>query len=120
MYYVVSKSWIRIMTVLVIISIAGIFLLSWSLYDSKTEIRAALEFNEKMRQRNAATDEMLLNRAIIQQWVYLQICERVKANGGVCLNNPSWWADPRKYPALSQDSSGSGLFPSAAFDEINK
>lgn len=68
---------------------------------------------EKQKQRNAAMDEMLLNRAESQKFSYKWACEVAKQKGELCLDSPVWWADPNKYPLLKNDPTGTGLFPRA-------
>lgn len=74
-------------------------------------IRDVTDFNSKLTQRNQAMDEMLYHRAEIQQWMYERICEHQKAENKPCYTNPQWWADPKKYPLIANDPSGTGLFP---------
>lgn len=113
MYKLVPPNWLHVITALVLAQLVGIGVLGLIAYSNRIRISHLNDKNEIQRQRNLATDEMLLRRAQVQQWTYEQVCKQIEADGGKCLTDPKWWADRNKYPALASDpdAQGSGLFP---------
>jgi hypothetical protein len=108
---VVSSFWMSSVTILVgILIILVLFLLAVVITNRITLEELATQ-SEVQRQRNLALDEMLLKRATVQRWTFLQACAYAQSKGQVCPENPQWWADPLRYPALINNESGTGLFP---------
>ncbi len=112
-FEVVSQRWVWVITGLISVQLFGLAILLVLVITNRGRISEIDTRNEIQRQRNLAMDEMLVNRARVQRWTYERICEMEKAHGRSCLDNPQWWADRNKYPALANDpdAQGSGLFP---------
>lgn len=112
-YKLVPANWVKMMTVLVFIELFGLAILLLVAITNRATITTLTNTNEIQRQRNLATDEMLLRRAEVQKWTYEQVCKLVIERGEKCYPDPRWWADRNKYPALvnDPDAQGSGLFP---------
>lgn len=113
-YRVVSSNWLKGTVVIIIINFVALISVTALLLDNVHSVNTALNFNERISQRNKAMDEMLFNRAELQQWTYFNVCEYVaKPKQLPCLQNPQWWATPdkEKYSLIIDDPSGSGLFP---------
>lgn len=112
--YVIS-SWLMYMIVgLIFLGLIGIAVSGWVIWNMSVQMENFAEFNEVTIERRKAFDEMLTKRARVQKWTYDKTCEYVKSQGRDCLDNPEFWADPKKYPKLTEDitkQAGSGLLP---------
>jgi hypothetical protein len=108
---VVSSFWMNSVTVLVGVLVVLVLFLLAIVITNRLTLEELTQQSEVQRQRNLAMDEMLLKRATVQRWSFLQACEYARSKGQTCPENPQWWADPMKYPALIDNESGTGLFP---------
>jgi hypothetical protein len=115
-YKVVSSNWLKSTVCVVILNFLCLITITYLLLDNVQYVAQSMQFNDKIKQRNKAMDEMLLKRAENQQWTYNMVCEFVaKPHNQDCLPKPEWWATPdgEKYNLIMNDASGTGLFPAA-------
>ena len=111
-YTVVPDWWRGLITVLMVIGTIVIVAILALLIDARQKLEDFQRFNNLTMYRRAALDEMLTQRAKVQKWTYEQACNFAKSRQEPCLDNPQWWADPKKYPMLiGKDGPGAGLFP---------
>jgi hypothetical protein len=110
-YVIISKKWKHMVTALLYCNLVFLFALMIAVYKNIVRLDDGEKSTAIMRERNRAMDEMLVNRAKSQEWVFKETCDRAKKEGRMCFENPQWWADPAKYPHLVNDPDGTGLFP---------
>lgn len=114
-YKVVSSAWLKGTVIMILVNLLALIFITALLLDNMQSVNDAMTFSDKIKQRNKAMDEMLANRAAIQQWMFNVVCDDVAKPKGIdCFHNPQWWAVPdnSKYNLIINDPSGSGLFPS--------
>jgi hypothetical protein len=104
-YAMVSRTWRTT------INFVGTFCLLMIAAGNYNNVQALRKAEKVQSERNRAMDEMLLQRARNQQFSYNMACRYAKENNLLCLEDPQWWADPKNYPSISNDPSGTGLFP---------
>lgn len=110
--YIVSAGTMYTIVGLIFVGLIGIICIMWVVWNMSVQIDDFNKFNDIVIERRKAFDEMLTKRARVQQWTYKQVCDNVKSQGRECLDNPEWWADPKRYPLLTgADGAGSGLLP---------
>jgi len=111
-YRVVKSSWLKVVTGIAIIEFILIFAIIAGLIDNIRAVEDTLKYSTKMSQRNAAITELLMNRTVIQQQMFLTLCEMDTLRAEPCvIRDNNWWADPEKYPLIADDPESVSLFP---------
>jgi len=109
-FTVVKGWWANIITIFTILNFIVLMLIVAVVIDNRRAVDDTTALNDKMKQRLQASEELSRNRAEIEAYVYDRACKDAQAHGDKCLDNPQFWADPFKYPALFNDPMGAGLF----------
>lgn len=110
-YRVVKTSWLKAVMAIAVIEFILIFAIIAGLIDNIRAVEDTLKYSTKMSQRNAAITELLMNRTVIQQQMFLTLCEMDNLRAEPCLIRDNWWADPAKYPLIADDPESISLFP---------
>lgn len=110
-YRIVESRWLKALTIASVINFTILMLIIAGLIDNIRRVEIAMTFSDKWGQRASALSDIAASRAEANIWAFNKTCEWVKSIGQQCMQNPVWYADPKKYPLIVDDPAGAGLFP---------
>ncbi len=110
-YRVVASWWLKALTGMALFNFIILMCIIAVVLDNMQAIQATTTYGAKFNQRNAAIADVIQGRTEANIWSFTTVCYLAERAGKECLKNPTWYADPKKYPLIANDDAGAGLFP---------
>lgn len=108
-YRVIKTNWYRLLIGASVTQFVLLFIIVAGLIDNYRALESMTNSTSKFLQRNHAINDIMVQRTLIQQKMFLDIC---KLKGDTtCAITSEWWADPKRYPLIADDPDSIALFP---------
>lgn len=106
-FFLVSRAWMRAMSVIVALILGALVFLGWRFYQDHALALDSQEFRAAARELNQAQIEAFQGREKQINILHDQLCEALQALGKTCAPLPPVILDPNRYGhVLKADGSG--------------